>query len=313
MRPRAHDQMARRRRALPVQGPVEVPRPEAVLGIERPADDEHRGLDVVTGTAQVAFLPPGVVIGMRGHLFPEGVGFQQPGKFRKRRMLQEERPLVGLGLPGHGGHFRGRNTSGRGIHAAQEAVGVGEHQHPVVMHVVAHEPIGDGSLRRDGLHGGMAAKAAHHGVEPRIGTPGESHPAVVVRDVPDQPVDRVVAVGRLVDSALAGGGTDVDKLPFAHVAPPHVLQDEDVAPVEVGAQIALLERRGEAPGAVGGATVGGAEDEDGGRFGAARRVDGRVEPYAVARLGRGDAECGQRDEQQRYESFHRSVGWFKQW
>lgn len=200
----------------------------------------------------------------------------------------EERPLVGFGLPGHGGHFRGRDTSGRGIHAAQEAVGVGEHQYPVVMHVVTHEPIGDGGLRGNGLHGGMAAKAAHHGVEPRIGTPGESHPAVVVRDVPDQPVDRVVAVGRLV-GLTAAGGPDMLEVALAHIAPPDILHDDDIAAVDVAAQIAFLKPLREASGTIGPAAVRRTKNDDGGFAGRLGRIDRRVEGYAVAH---GDAVLG---------------------
>ncbi len=65
-------------RALPDQGPVEGPRPEAVLGIERPADDEHRRLDVVTGTAQVARLPPRVVGGCADISSQKGLGLSSP-------------------------------------------------------------------------------------------------------------------------------------------------------------------------------------------------------------------------------------------
>ena len=148
------------------------------------------------------------------------------------------------------------------------------------MHVVAHEPIGDGSLRRDGLHGGMAAKAAHHGVEPRIGTPGESHPAVVVRDVPDQPVDRVVAVGRLV-GLTAAGGPDMLEVALAHIAPPDILHDDDIAAVDVAAQIAFLKPLREASGTIGPAAVRRTKNDDGGFAGRLGRIDRRVEGYAV--------------------------------
>lgn len=109
----------------------------------------------------------------------------------------------------------------------------------------------------------MAAKAAHHGVEPRIGTPGESHPAVVVRDVPDQPVDRVVAVGRLV-GLTAAGGPDMLEVALAHIAPPDILHDDDIAAVDVAAQIAFLKPLREASGTIGPAAVRRTKNDDGG-------------------------------------------------
>ena len=134
----------------------------------------------------------------------------------------------------------------------------------------------------------MAAKAAHHGVEPRIGTPGETHPAVVVRDVPDQPVDRVVAVGRLV-GLTAAGRPDMLEVAFAHITPPDILHDDDIAAVDVAAQIALPEPLRETSGAIGPAAVRRAKNDDGGFAGRLGRIDRRVEGYAVAH---GDAVLG---------------------
>lgn len=167
---------ARRWRTLPDHGPVEVPRPETILGVERPSDDQHGRLYVVAGPAQVARLPPCVVGGVFGKLFPERIGTLKFRKFGQRRMFPEERPLVGAGPLRHRGHLFGRSMARRGVHAAQETVGVGEHQHAVVADVVAHEPVGDRSLRRNGLHRRMGAETAHHGVEARIGTAGRNLP-----------------------------------------------------------------------------------------------------------------------------------------
>lgn len=137
VRPRSHDQMARRCGTLPDHGPVEVPRPETILGVERPSDDQHGRLYVVAGPAQVARLPPCVVGGVFGKLFPERIGTLKFRKFGQRRMFPEERPLVGAGPLRHRGHLFGRSMARRGVHAAQETVGVGEHQHAVVADVVA--------------------------------------------------------------------------------------------------------------------------------------------------------------------------------
>ena len=54
-------------------------------------------------------------------------------------------------------------------------------------------------------------------------------PAVVVRNVFDQPVDRVVGVAALVESAaaLAGWGRTSTNVALRHEAPAHVLIDED--------------------------------------------------------------------------------------
>ena len=169
----------------------------------------------------------------------------------------------------------------RGVHAAQETVGVGEHQHAVVADVVAHEPIGDRSLRRNGLHRRMGAETAHHGVEARIGTAGETYPAVVVRHMFHEPLDRIVAVRRLVRFAVSRRA-DMDEFALAHKAAPHILHDDDIAAVDITAHIAASEAAGKLAGTVGSAAVGGAENKDGGfgiRFG---RIDRGIEFHAVA-------------------------------
>jgi len=196
-------------------------------------------------------------------------------------MFPEERPLVGAGPLRHRGHLFGRSMARRGVHAAQETVGVGEHQHAVVADVVAHEPVGDGSLRRNGLHRRMGAETAHHGVEARIGTAGETHPAVVVRHMFHEPLDRIVAVRRFVRLAVSRRA-DMDELALAHKAAPHILHDDDIAAVDITAHIAAPEAAGKLAGTVGGAAVGGTENKDGGfgiRFG---RIDRGIEFHAVA-------------------------------
>ena len=75
----------------------------------------------------------------------------------------------------------------------------GEEQGAVVVGVVAHEPVRDGSLRRDGLERRVGVD--HPGGRIETGIRDSPHPdlAVVVRDVLDEPVDGVVRVAAFVD------------------------------------------------------------------------------------------------------------------
>jgi len=127
----------------------------------------------------------------------------------------------------------------------------------------------------------MGAETAHHGVEARIGTAGETYPAVVVRYMFHEPLDRIVAVRRLVRLTVSRRA-DMDEFALAHKAAPHILHDDDIAAVDITAHIAAPEAAGKLAGTVGGAAVGGAENKDGGfgiRFG---RIDRGIEFHAVA-------------------------------
>ncbi len=133
---------------------VKVPGPVAILGVERAAHDQHRGTDVVAGPARVARAPPLVVVGMFGHLLPERIGCQQFRQVSPRGALrEEERAFVGRDRQPAPRHLVGRLVSSGRVHRIEEPHGVAQHQHAVVVHVVAHVPVRNGGLRRNGLHG----------------------------------------------------------------------------------------------------------------------------------------------------------------
>ena len=280
--PRPDDQMERSPGALAQDGFVKVPGPVAILGVERAAHDQHRGTDVVAGPARVARAPPLVVVGMFGHLLPERIGCQQFRQVSPRGALrEEERAFVGRDRQPAPRHLVGRLVSSGRVHRIEEPHGVAQHQHAVVVHVVAHVPVRNGGLRRNGLHGRMPAQTAHQGVESRVGASRETHTAVVAGNVLHQPVHRIVAVRRLVHAAEARG-THVHELALAHVAAPDVLLDDDVAAVDVTAHVAFFETAGKLSLAVRSRTVRRPENDYRGLAGGLGREDRGVQAHAVA-------------------------------
>ena len=279
--PRPHDQMHRSLRALPHHGPVEVPRPVAILGVVGAAHDEHRRADVVARPARVAGPPPLVVVGVSGHLLPKGVGSQQRRQVGPRRVFQKERAVVGRKGQFAPGHPVRRRVSRRGVHRIEEPHGVAQHQDAVVVHVVTHVPVGHRRLRRDGLHRRVTAQGPHQGVEARIGAAREPDATVVAGNMFHEPLHRVVAVRGLVHVAEAHR-TDVHELALAHVTPPHVLLDDDIAAIDIAPQVAFFEPGGECVRAVGPRAVRRAENDDRGAPRSLGGIDRGVEAHAVA-------------------------------
>ena len=236
--PRAGDHPARRAGTLAPDRGVGRPRAVAILGIEQAAHDQYGRPEVVHGAHRAAFAPPVVVIGMTHHLVPEADGIAQ--KLRQAvdgGLAQKEIVFVGTDVTGCCGGL------GRGIvhrpaeTAADEGEGVAQEQHAVVVRVVAHEPVGDGRLRRGGFQGGMSARGGHKGVETRIGVAVDADTPVVARDLAHQKVDRIVGVARLVDlfgrMLIGDERTEIDVFALAHVASPHILKNEDIALLQI--------------------------------------------------------------------------------
>ena len=102
-----------------------------------------------------------------------------------------------------------------------------EIERAVVMEIVPHEPIRNRRLRRHGLQRRMRIDHAGRRIKSRIGDPPHADFAVVVRDILDQPVDRVVGIGRFIDIPgpfLVGiVRSHVDELAFGHHRAPHIL------------------------------------------------------------------------------------------
>ena len=100
-----------------------------------------------------------------------------------------------------------------------------------MVKIVADEHFRTGSLRGYGLQRGVRIDHGPRGQKATVGDPPRAHPSVVAGDVPDQPLDRVMEVGRLVDAARHVR-PQRDVLALRQVPPPQVLQHEDVALVE---------------------------------------------------------------------------------
>ena len=81
------------------------------------------------------------------------------------------------------------------------------------------------------------ACGGHKGVETRIGVAVDADTPVVARDLAHQKVDRIVGVARLVDlfgrMLIGDERTEIDVFPLAHVASPHILENEDIALLQI--------------------------------------------------------------------------------
>ena len=148
------------------------------------------------------------------------------------------------------------------------------------MEVVADEHVGRRRLRRHGLERGMRIEHRDDGEPTRVRHAHHPDAPVVVRDVLDEPLDRVVRVGALVDRLrilLVAHLAEHHELPFGLVSPADVLVHEDVAVArQLGVRAA--ERRLGALDA-----VGRADHDDREIAGeAARDEDVRVQLHPVA-------------------------------
>ena len=160
-----------------------------------------------------------------------------------RQRAQPKIPLEGVATVEREGSVLLRGFHHRGVLEA-----VAEPEGAVVMEVVAQEHVGRRRLGRGGLECRVRFEQGHHRQPARVGDAQHADAAVVVLHVLDQPVDRVVRVGALVDGL---GLTRVPRSPDHHERPlrlvpaANVLEDEDVA--VVGQVLEVLAQRGWAP------------------------------------------------------------------
>ena len=118
-----------------------------------------------------------------------------------------------------------------GTEAHVEVEAVGQHERAVVVGIVAHVVIGDGSLRRHRDQRGVRVDHAGGGVEAGLRNAVHAYLAGIAGHVVDQPLDGVVGIGALV--GIFGAAldrlvrADDDVVAFAHVAAADVLIDED--------------------------------------------------------------------------------------
>ena len=284
--PRTHDEVVHDVRVVLFHGGVGLQRTVQVLGVEEPADHEHRGLDVSQVGQRRAGLPEFVVVGMLHHGVPDPVLPVQVLLVDVRERTEIEVPAVAVrraviaeprGPPG------GRHGTRRAVEGQEAEAGL-QLERAVVVAVVADPPVGHGRLGRHDLHGGMGADQGVGGVETGRRDAPYAHAAVVIGHVLQQPVDRIVGIRALVDVGFRRlvrvVGTHGLELPFGHHAAAHVLVHDDVplAGEEHGGPDPRLVRRPVRRHAVGRALQ---QDGIGPRV-VLRHVDGSEQPGAVA-------------------------------
>ncbi len=86
-----------------------------------------------------------------------------------------------------------------GLHHGGVLKSVAEPECTVMMEVVAQEHVGRRRLRRGRLEGGMRLVQSHDRQPAVVGNAQHADLAIMPAEILDQPVDRVVGVGALVD------------------------------------------------------------------------------------------------------------------
>ncbi len=229
--PRAHHQRAFDAGVELLDGGVGVEGAVEVLGVVEPAHREHRAADAREVAQGAARGPELVVVGVGGELVPEGhlavevalvdVGerpeLEEEAVAVRRAVVEARRPLADQALP-------------RPPEAREKVEGEVEGEGAVVVHVV-EVPVGDRRRRQRRADGWVGVDDADGGVEARVGVAPDADPAVVVRQVLDQPLDGVPGVGALVGAGgrIVADRSHVDELALRHKAAAHVFGDEDVA------------------------------------------------------------------------------------
>src|SRR4051794_21478539 len=102
----------------------------------------------------------------------------------------------------------------------------------VVIHIIAVKPVGDRRLRRDGLYSWMAVDAGHRSVKAGVRNAIYPHPAVVVRCVFYEPVNRIVSIGRFIDlgpGLIWNVWAHIFEVALAHITAAHILINKNIA------------------------------------------------------------------------------------
>ena len=243
--PRADDQVIELPPVILLERLVDLHRAVEVLLVEPARDVERRDrrlLEVVRGRAP---LPEAVEGRVLDEVLPRR---QRRGEEVRERALLEV-PLEGVVL------VKLRLAPPLGALDADDVlVAVAQAEAALVEEVVAEPGVAHGRLRRERLERRVRLEQRHDRQPPRVGDPEDAHPAVVVPHVLDQPLDRVVGVGRLVDALLVLGearGAVHDELPLGLVLPADVLEGEDVAVGDQFSVVAVEPLRAPAADAVG--------------------------------------------------------------
>ena len=107
-----------------------------------------------------------------------------------------------------------------------------QHERAAVIRVIAEKEVGHGRFGRSGLDRRMRIDDARRSVKPGIRNAPDAHLAVIVGDILQQPVHRVVHVAAVVHVVLRFFVVNVrphfQERAFRHVASAHVLKNENV-------------------------------------------------------------------------------------
>src|SRR5439155_5977648 len=172
-------------------------------------------------------LPKLVVIGMRDELVPGGYRAVEVFRAGIRERSQTQVPVESVGLVELEVEVRLRRLHQRGVLET-----VAEAESAVMVKVIAQELVfrrrlfGGGSKRR------MRVQERHRGEPAAVRDAQNSHAAIMIRNIFQQPVDAVVNVCALIDGV---GITPAARIPehhevaFGPVASANVLENEDVS------------------------------------------------------------------------------------
>ena len=116
-------------------------------------------------------------------------------------------------------------------YSGEEEKSILEKKGPVMVPVIADEPVGHGCLWRGGPDSRMAVNDSIGGVVAGVGDPVDPDSPIVTRNVREQPLNRVIGVRILVDVPRTRLdreiGSDIDELALRHVSAAHILKNKD--------------------------------------------------------------------------------------
>ena len=224
------------RRVVPLEQLVDRERSVEVLLVPPSGHVERRNRDACQIRSGRLTLPEAVVVGMRHEVVPARNGPVQMLGIDVRQGPERQIPLVRVVAVELERLLLLRRLHPRGVLEA-----VAQPERAVVMKVVAQEHVPGRRLRRGRLERRMRVEHRHHGEPAGVRDAEHPHAAVVAGHVREQPVDRVVRVGALVDrvgDAMVAQRPHHDEAALRGVTPADVLEREDVAVVRQGPVVA---------------------------------------------------------------------------
>ena len=117
------------------------------------------------------------------------------------------------------------------FHSERVVVAVSFAESAIVKEIVAHPDVNHRSLGRDGFYGGVWINAGGHGEKTRVGDTEDSHAAVVVRNVLEEPVHGVISIGAFVNElriAVISHRTAHDESALRFEAAANILENKNV-------------------------------------------------------------------------------------